>query len=149
MGLSVRDDPKKVVDVSGREWGEAVNGMALSVLLSERRHDDEPPSVSVAIHNRSAQVQPLMTRGWLDYFRVSVFNAQGSAVAMTSYGRERMKPERLPAPAAVTLAPGEAVEADIPIGLLFEMRRGEFRVQATCEAPGGGTIASNQITVRI
>jgi hypothetical protein len=28
------------------------------------------------------------------------------------------------------------------------MRRGEFRVQVTCEAPGGGVITSNEIQVK-
>jgi hypothetical protein len=148
MGLSVRDDPKKVVDVAGREWGQTVEGLALSVLLSARKHDDEPASVSVAIHNRSPGVQRLLTRGWLNYFHVSVFDAAGESVPVTAYAREVMKPERLPAPAEVVLAPGDAVEADIPIGLLFEMRRGQFRVQATSEAPGGGVITSNQIQVK-
>jgi hypothetical protein len=148
MGLSVRDDPKKVVDVAGRAWGEPVHGFALSVMLLERKHDDEPASVSVAIHNRSAEVQRLLTRGWLNYFRVSVVDAEGASAPMTAYGRELMKPERLPAPAEVVLASGEAVEADIPVGLLFEMRRGEFRVQAMCDAPGGGVIASNAIQVK-
>jgi hypothetical protein len=147
MGLTVRDDPKKVVDVAGRAWGEAVHGLALSVLPLERKQDDELASVSVAIHNRSSDVQRLVTRGWLNYFHVSVVNAEGAAAPMTAYGSELMKPERLPAPAEVVLASGEAVEADIPIGLLFEMRRGEFRVWATCEAPGGGVITSNQIEV--
>jgi hypothetical protein len=148
MGLTVRDDPKKVVDVAGRTWGEPVHGLALSVLLLERKHDDEPPSVSVAIHNRSSEVQRLLTRGWLNYFRVSVVDAEGAAAALTAYGSELMKPERLPESADVVLASGEAVEADIPVGLLFEMRRGEFRVQAMCDAPGGGVITSNGIQVK-
>ena len=33
MGLSVRDDPKKLVDIAGRQWGEAIDGLALSVIL--------------------------------------------------------------------------------------------------------------------
>lgn len=148
MGLTVRDDPKKVVDVAGRKWGEPVDGLALSVLLSGRRHDDEPASVSVAIHNRGPREQRLLTHGWLNYFRVSVVGSAGVAAPLTAYGSELMKPERLPASAEVVLAPGEAVEADIPIGLLFEMRRGEFRVQASCDAPGGGEIASNEILVK-
>lgn len=148
MGLSVRDDPKKVVDVAGRTWGEPHRGFVLSVQLLERKHDDEPASVSVAIHNRGPGVQRLVTRGWLSYFRVAVVNAEGVPAPMTAYGRELMKPERLSAPAEVVLAPGEAVEADIPVGLLFEMRRGKFRVQATCEAPGGGVIVSNAIQVK-
>jgi hypothetical protein len=147
MGLTVRDDPKKVVDVAGRKWGEVVEDLALSVLLSARKHDDEPASVAVAIHNRSPYVQRLATRGWLQYFRVRVVNAEGARVAMTPYGRELMKPERLPPLSEVVLAPGEALEADIPIGLLFGMERGEFRVQASCEAPGGGTVVSNEIRV--
>ena len=148
MGLTVRDDPKKVVDVAGRAWGEAVHGLALSVLLSARKHDDEPPSVSVAIHNCSPDAQRLLTRGWLNYFRVSVIDGAGARAHPTSYASELMKPERLPATAEVVLAPGQAVEADIPIGLLFEMRRGDFRVQAMCDAPGGGVIASNEIQVK-
>lgn len=151
MGLSVRDDPKKVVDLAGREWGEPVNGLALSVLVSERKHDDEPPVVSVAIHNQSKETRRLTTRGWLSFFRMSVTSPDGAVAAITPYARELMKPERLPAPSEVVLAPGEALEADIPIGLLFEMRFGmgrEFRVQANCDAPGGGTIASNRIAVK-
>ena len=148
MGLTVRDDPKKVVDVAGRTWGAAVDGLALSLLLSARKHDDEPQSVSVAIHNRSPHEQRLLTRGWLNYFRVSVVDAQGVSVEMTPYGRESMKPERLPAASEVVLEPGQALEADIPIGLLYEMRSGEFRVQAKCDAPGGGVITSNEIQVK-
>jgi hypothetical protein len=60
-----------------------------------------------------------------------------------------MKPERQPALTAVELAQGEAVEADIPIGAIFEMRRGrtQYRVKATCEAPNGEKIVSSEIQI--
>jgi hypothetical protein len=147
MGLSIRDDPKKVVDVAGRAWGEPVNGLALSVLLTPKQDADQLPTVSVAIHNRTAEARRLTTRGWLNFFRVSVLAPDGVAAEVTPYGRELMKPERQPAPSEIVLAPGEAIEADIPIGSIFQMRRGQYNVQATCETPGG-LIASNEIQVK-
>jgi len=141
-----------VVDVAGRQWGEPVDGLALSVLLTpkqDKQDNQELLTVSVAIHNRTAQERRLTTRGWLNFFRVAVAGPDGSAVALTPYGRELMKPERQPAPSEVALAAGAAVEADIPIGSVFQMRRGTYRVKATCDAPGGGLVASNEILVEV
>jgi hypothetical protein len=149
MGLSVRDDPKKVVDIAGRQWGEPVRGLALSILLTPRKHDDEPYSTSVAIHNQSPETQRLMTPGWLNFFRVSVIASDGALAAMTPYGRELMKPERRPALSEVVLSPGEAIEVDIPLGTIFDVRRGQFRVHAACEAPGGGILTSNEILIKL
>jgi hypothetical protein len=150
MGLSVRDDPKKVVDVAGRTWGEPVGGLALSVVLKRAEDPDELATVSVALHNRSLEIKRLMTRGWLNFFDVSVVGPDGALVPPTPYGSELMKPERRPPLAEVVLAPGEAIEADIPIGSLFEMRGGQFQVKAVCEAPDdGGLIASNEVQVKV
>jgi hypothetical protein len=146
MGLSVRDDPKKVVDVAGRQWGEPVDGLALSVLLRVKEDADELPSVSVAIHNRSAETQRLTTPGWLHFFRVSVLGPDGAEAALSPYGRELMKPERRPISAGVALAPGEAIEADIPIGQIFQLRAGPYRVHASCRMPGGPAV-SNEIRI--
>ena len=148
MGLSVRDDPKKVVDIAGRAWGEPVNGLALSVLLTPKQDDAQLATISVAIHNRAPAEQRLITRGWLNFFRVSVTGPDGAAAALTPYGRELMRPERQPAPSEVVLAPGEALEADIPIGSIFQMRKGQYRVRASCDAPTGGLITSNEIQVQ-
>jgi hypothetical protein len=147
MGLGVRDDPKKVVDVAGRTWGEPVGGLVLSVLLKPKDDVDELTTVSIAIHNVAAETQRLATRGWLNFFHVSVVGADGAVVPLTPYGRELMKPERQPAPFEVVLAPGEAIEADIPIGSIFQIRKGQVRVRAACEAFGGGLLTSNEIQV--
>ena len=149
MGLTVRDDPKKVVDIVGRAWGEPVNGFALSVLLKTKEDDDQLPAISVAIHNRSSETQRLTTRGWLSFFRISVVAPDGAVAALTPYGVESMKPERQPAPSEVILGPGEAIEADIPIGSIFRMPKGQFQVQATCETPGSERITSNEILVAV
>lgn len=150
MGLSVRDDPKKEVDIAGRTWGEPVAGLALSVALKPQEDPDALPTVSVAIHNRTAETQRLMTRGWLNFFKVTVLTPNGSEAAFTPYGALSLKPERQPEPSAVNLVPGEAVEADIPIGAIYEMRRNgrEYRVKASCEAPDGEQITSNELLVR-
>jgi hypothetical protein len=145
MGLGVRDDPKKEVDVAGRTWGEPVNGLALSVLLRSKADPEELPAISIAILNRGAETQRLKTRGWLGFFHVSMTGPDGAAVPLTAYGAEITKPERQPALSEVPLAPGQAVEADIPIGSIYRMKKGEYRVQASCQTPGGGRVTSNEI----
>ena len=149
MGLSVRDDPRKVVDVAGRSWGEPVRGLALSVIIKPKEDDDELPSVCVAILNRSTEVRLLKTRGWLYFFQVSVVNADGAGVAMTPYGHELFKRERMPPLSDIALDPAEAIEADIPIGAVYVMPNGRYRVQASCELPEDTRIVSNEIEINV
>lgn len=146
MGLGVSDDPKKEVDIAGRQWGEVVGGFALSVQLKRKEDPAELDTVSAAIHNRSGAAQKITTRGWLNYFEISIAGPDGTAAATTPYGRELLKPERQPAPAEITLAPGEAIEADIPVGSIYQMKHGPFRVQASAEVPGG-RVFSNEISI--
>jgi len=149
MGLTVRDDPKKVVDIAGRAWGEPFNGLAISIRLRTKEDEDELPAVSVAIHNRARDAQRLMTHGWLNFFHVSVVGPDGRLAELTPYGGQLMKPDRLPALSEVVLASGEAMEADIPIGSIFQMPKGRYHVLATCETPGGELITSNEIQVQV
>ncbi len=147
MGLSVRDDPKKVVDVAGRVWGEPEDGIALSLQLRAKEDPEELPSVSVAIRNTGETKRTLRTRGWLNYFQVTLRNASGAEAELTSYGRELMKPEHAPRPVEVELEAGKALEADIPIGSIYRMK-GTYRAQASCETPEGRCAVSNEIEVR-
>jgi hypothetical protein len=149
MGLTVRDDPKKVVDIAGRTWGEPVNGLALSLQLKTKEDPDELASVSVAIHNRTNEPRQLMTRGWLSFFRVSVVGSQGMEAELTPYGAQLMNPERDSPVSPVTLPAGGAVEADIPIGSIYRMNRGNWRVKASCEAGNGDRAMSNTIEVTV
>ena len=148
MGLSVRDDPKHVVDVSGRTWGKPVNGMALSVLEASKVESDDLITVTVAIHNQSADPQTLHTHGWLHFLQVAVIGPDGVQATLTPYGGELMKPERQPALGPVTLGPGEATEADIPIGSIYKMSRGAYNVQASAQLTDG-TAVSNEIRVTV
>jgi|SwirhisoilCB2_FD_contig_31_17152693_length_596_multi_4_in_0_out_0_1 hypothetical protein len=146
MGLTVRDDPKKVVDVAGRTWGQPVDDIALSMQLKPKEDPDELPAISVAIRNAGAMRRTLRTRGWLEFLNVTVRDSSGRDAELTSYGREVMKPEHAQAPTEVELEPGEAVEADIPIGSIYRMK-GTYRVQASCSTPEGGRPVSNEIEV--
>jgi hypothetical protein len=146
MGLTVRDDPKKVVDIAGRTWGEPVDDIALSVQLRPMEDPDELPAVSVAIRNTGAARRTLRTRGWVDFFHVTVRDSSGTDAALTSYGRELLKPEHRQSHAEVELEPGEAVEADIPIGSIYRMK-GMYRVRASCATAEGGRAISNEIEV--
>ena len=47
MGLSVKDDPRKTVNIAGRSWGESVSGVALSVVLPREEDPDELPAISI------------------------------------------------------------------------------------------------------
>ena len=147
MGLSVKDDPRKVVDITGRQWGEPVEGLALSVMLRVKEDPDELPAISVAIQNTGTSIQRLTTRGWLHFFQVSLTDSAGAAAGLTSYGSELMKPERMQTASEIVLAPGQAIEADIPIGSIYQMRKGQYRVQASCETPSGGRASSNMLTI--
>ncbi len=148
MGLGVKDDPKKVVDVAGRTWGEPAGDLALSVLLKVKEDPDELSAVSAAIQNRGTVPQRLPTSGWLHFFQVSVIDNAGAAAPLTSYGRELLKPERRQTLPDIVLAPGEAIEADIPVGSIYQMRKGEYSLQVSCELPGGGRVVSNEIRVK-
>lgn len=146
MGLTVRDDPKKVVDVAGRTWGQPVDDIALSMQLKAKEDPEELPAVSVAIRNVGAARRTLRTRGWLEFLKVTVRDSSGTDAELTSYGREITKPEHAPSPKEVELEPGEATEADIPIGSIYRMK-GKYRVQASCTTPEGGRSVSNEIEV--
>ena len=148
MGLSVKDDPKKVVDIAGRTWGEPVEGLALSVMLRVKEDPDELPAISVAIHNTGTSTQRLTTHGWLHFFQVSLTDSTGAAATLTSYGNQLMKPERMQAASEIVLAAGQATEADIPIGSIYQMRKGQYRVQASCETPSGGRVSSNILNIK-
>ncbi|HEY4089523.1 MAG TPA: hypothetical protein VGM43_26535 [Bryobacteraceae bacterium] len=147
MGLTVRDDPKKVVDVAGRTWGQPVDDIALSMQLRAKEDPEELPSVSVAVRNVGETRRTLRTRGWLEFLNVTVRDSSGRDAELTSYGREVTKPEHAKPAAEVELAPGEATEADIPIGSIYRMK-GTYRVQASCATVEGGRSVSNEIEVR-
>lgn len=146
MGLSVRDDPPRVVDLTGREWGETVEGLALSVAALPSEDRSAQPSVSVVIRNLSAAARELQVPGWLHYYEFDVRLADGTPLPMSPFGRELMK--RQADQQDVTLAPGGVNETQVPVGSIFGLRTGQsYRVKARCRPQPGFTVESNEIRI--
>jgi len=151
MGLSVRDDPKRVIDPANRQWGPPIGGLALSlesVLLREDR--SVMSNLSVVLRNLSDATKSLVVPGWLFFFHVEITGPDGTPVPVSSFGGELLKPSRRTERIDVTLGPGALTETQIPIGSIFEMRaEGQYRIEAWCELPGQATLRSNRISITV
>lgn len=144
MGLVLRDDPPKVIKVTGREWGEPIDGLALSVHEIPKEDPQQQTVLSVVIRNVGQERKTLIVPGWLFFYELEL------STPLTAYGSQLLKPERKTERLEVTLAPGEARETDLPVGALYDMRAaGEYRVKVSCRLPDGAVLTSNEIVVRI
>lgn len=149
LGLVLRDDPPKVVDLTGREWGAAANGFALSIRQIPKQDQDEQAVISVVIRNLGSERKTFMVPGWMFFYEVEITAQDGSEVARTFYGNQFLKTERKTERLEVSLAAGEARETDFPLGALYAMRRGEsYRASVRCKLNGGIVATSNEIVVR-
>ena len=146
MGLSVRDDPPKVIDLSLYMFGEAREGLALAIRQISRADPDALSTVSVVIRNVSDQPKSFVTPGWLAFYRLDVRLPDGTPVAPTPYARALSNPARQQESLRASLAPGAFNETEIPLGSLFNMRpRAAYIVRASCKPLDGVTVESNEI----
>ncbi|MGA2714292.1 MAG: hypothetical protein ABSG41_14385 [Bryobacteraceae bacterium] len=144
MGLVLRDDPPKVIDMTGRQWGQTVNGLALSIREIPKEDPRQQTVLSVVIRNEGPEPRTFAVPGWLFFYEVHL------GVPLTAYGSQLLKPERKTERIEVTLAPGKARETDLPAGILYDMRAsGDYRVTVSCRLPDGTVVTSNEIVVRV
>ena len=149
MGLSVRDDPPKVVDLNIRSWGEPAAGLVLSVYDIPREDSEALPRISVVIRNIGTERMALSVPGWLFFYIVDVRLPDGSPVALSPFGRELLKPERRTNNLAISLDSGGFLETEIPIGSLYNLRAlGQYAVSVHCLPVEGVTLRSNMIIIR-
>jgi hypothetical protein len=150
LGLTVRDDAPKTVDIEVREWGEPAGGFAVSIQQLRKEDPAQLPAISAALRNVSGERMRFEIPGWLVFYSVEIMGPDGGRVGPTAFGRELLKPERHQRRMVVDLAPGQAVEMDVPIGSMFEMREpGEYRVGISAKLPEAAMAVSNPITVRV
>jgi hypothetical protein len=148
MGLSVRDDPPRVVDLSIRQFGETRDGLALSILQIPLEDREALASVSVVLRNVSQEPKAFTIPGWLAFYRMEVRLPDGSPAGLKPFGRALANAERRKESLNVTLAPGALNETEVPLGSIFNLRAGVgYTVKAFCE-PGGTLLESNEIVVR-
>jgi hypothetical protein len=149
MGLSVRDDPPKVVDLTIRSWGEPADGLVLSVYDIVREDSEALPRISVVIRNIGTERKSFPVPGWLYFYQVEVRLLEvgpryDSIAPLSPFGRELLKPERRTESLSVALNPAAFQETEIPIGSLFNLRaRGRYSVSARCLPFEGVTLRSN------
>jgi len=146
----VRDDEPKTVDVAGREWGEPAGGFAISIQQIRKEDPAQLPAISAAIRNVSGERKHFEIPGWLVFYTLEITGPDGGRVGLTGFGRELLKPERHQGSIVVDLAPGQAVETDIPIGSIYDMRaRGEYRIRAVAALPEGSVVVSRSTAIWI
>ncbi len=151
FGLTMRDDPVKVIDLAARTWGEPVEWAALSAELIPQSDRDALPSVSVVLRNIGMGPVSLTVPGWLFFLSAEVAGPDGS-VALSPFGAQLLKPERRTERIEVTLQAGTGTEARVPVGQLFGLRaaaerKARYRVVVRCELPSGAVVRSNEIEV--
>jgi hypothetical protein len=145
MGLSVRDDPPKVVDLTVRQWGPENGGLALSIAELPREDPAALPTVTVVIRNVGHERKDFTVPGWLFFYEATVRLPDGSLAAVSPFGRQILKPERRTERLDVSLAPGQFSDTEIPIGSIFNLRaRGPYTVSVVCETL---SLHSNEIVI--
>jgi hypothetical protein len=144
MGLILRDDPPKVIDMKGREFGAAVDGLELSIREFPKEDPREQPVLSVVIRNREREKKIFTVPGWLFFYEVQI------DAPLSGYGDQVLKPERKTERFEITLAANEAKETDVPLGLLYELRAGgEYRARVSARLADGAVLTSNEIVVGV
>jgi hypothetical protein len=143
MGLVLRDDPPKVIDMTGREWGAAADGLVLSIRELKREDPRQVAGISVVIKNEESRARTLNVPPW-------IFFCEIEGLELTPYGRQLMNPDRKGRNIEVKLDPNGAIETDLPVATIYDMRAsGEYKVQVSCRLPNQTVLRSNEITIRV
>ena len=143
MGLILRGDPPRSIDMTDRVWGDPVEYFALSVREIRKEDPDQLAAVSVVMKNNGNENIPFTIPGWMFFYSVKV------AAPLSAYGTNLLKPERSNERLQISLGPGDATETDVPVGTLYALRKQtDYTVSVSCTLPNGSELRSNQIRLR-
>jgi hypothetical protein len=138
MGLVLRDDAPKVIDLAGREWGEPAGGLMLSIRELKREDPGQVAGISVVMKNLGTDPRTLTVPPWIFFYQVE-------GQELTPYGRQLMNPDHKRQLVEVKLGSGEPIETELPIAKIYNLRA-RFRV--TCQMPDDTVLSSNEITIQ-
>ncbi len=143
LGLVIRDDPPKVIDMTGREWGGPVDGLSLSIRELKRQEPRQVAGISVVMKNGGTHPKALDVPPWIFYYEIE-------GLELTPYGQRSMNTDRKGKNVEVTLPPGGAIETELPIATIYRMQAaGNYKVRVSCLLPDGSRLRSNEIVVRV
>lgn len=143
MGLVLHDDPPKIIDLTGREWGETVDGLALSVRELPRQDSEGVAGISVVLRNTGGAPKTLSVPSWVRYYEIA-------GLELSPYGRQLMTGDASARAGEVNLSPGEAVETELPIAKIYDLRKsGTYSIQVSSKLPDGAVLKSNAIEIRV
>jgi hypothetical protein len=150
LGLTVRDDAPKVIDLASRQWGEPAGGIALSIRQLPKEDPDQRPGISAVLRNVSGEKKHLQISPWPLFYSISITRPDGAPAALTAFGREQLKPERHARGLTLDLAAGKTADTEIPLGSLYDMRPpGEYRIALSAQLATGEVAQSNEVTIRV
>lgn len=143
MGLTVRGDPPRKINVEGLEWGPETEGVRLSIREKDAEVEGQLPDIVVVMKNFGLKTWKLSIPGWMFFHEVA------TTAPLTAFGRQLFMPGRRQERVEITLGPGDATETDIPLCSLYEMEPGEeYPVSVSSKLADGVVVQSNRITVR-
>ena len=143
MGLVIRDDPPRVIDLTGREWGAATNGLALSIRELPREDPRQVTGISVVMKNVGTEAKRVVMSSGPFFYRIH-------GLDLTPFGQQFFKSRQQGQQTSVTLGPGDPSETDLPLSTMYDLRRlGEHRVYVTAALPDGAELRSNEITITV
>jgi hypothetical protein len=137
MGLVLRDDAPKVIDLTGRQWGEPAGGLVLSIRELKREEPGQLAGISVVMKNQGTDPRTLTVPPWIFFYKIE-------GLELTPYGRQLMSPDQKRNNVEVTLRPGDAIETDLPIAKIYSLRD---KLRVSCQLPDGTLLSSNEITI--
>lgn len=143
MGLVIRDDPPKVIDLKGREWGPEIEGLALSIRELPREEARQVTGISIVMRNVSAEPKRLHVAPLAVFYKVH-------GLELTPFGSQFLKSPPSGPNVDIALDQGQPAETELPLSTMFNLKAlGEYRVSVTCTLPDGAEMASNEILIRV
>jgi len=135
LGLAMKDDDPLEVRDPDRQWGPPADGLILSAKTKGRR-------LSIVIKNAGMLEFRERIPGWLFFYRLTI----SGNPPLTNFGKHAFDPERNERQTELVLTPGKAIEAEIPLDSLYDLRGARHEVSASCDF-AGRHLVSNEVVI--
>jgi hypothetical protein len=134
-GLVMKDDEPLDVRDPDRKWGPAVDGLMLSAKARGQR-------LSVVLKDAGSEEIRANIPGWLFFYHLDI----SPAAPLTNFGKQALDPKRNDRRTDIVLTPGNAIEAELTLDSLYDLRGPIRQITVSCEI-AGRTLYSNPVTL--